>query len=120
MNENSLPAWARERLQHFIDAHLGRRLAIAELASMVGYSESYFYRAFRATFGSSPHAYVLTRRLERACQLMLATDDALSDIAIRCGLADQAHFTRLFRRAFDMPPGDWRRRERSRVALETV
>jgi AraC-like DNA-binding protein len=117
MNESHLPAWARERLQRFIDAHLHRRLAIAELASSIGYSESYFFRTFKATFGSTPHAYVLMRRLERACELMLGTDDALCDIAVRCGLADQAHFTRRFRQAFDAPPGQWRRRER---AADTV
>jgi len=115
VNERRLPPWARERLLRFIDAHIGRRLAIAELASSVGYSQSYFFRAFKASFGSSPHAYVLARRLERARELMLATDDSLSDIAIRCGLADQAHFTRRFRLAFDATPAQWRRRERSRV-----
>jgi AraC-like DNA-binding protein len=113
MTASRLPPWARERLQRFIDAHLGRRLAVSELASAIGYSESYFFRAFKASFGSTPHAYVLMRRLERACELMLATDDALCDIAVRCGLADQAHFTRRFRRAFDAPPGEWRRRERA-------
>jgi AraC-like DNA-binding protein len=118
MNTSHLPSWAQERVHRFIDAHLGRRLAIAELASTVGYSESYFFRAFKASFGSSPHAYVLTRRLERARELMLGTDDPLSDIAIRCGLADQAHFTRRFRLAFDATPGEWRRRERSRVPSE--
>jgi AraC-like DNA-binding protein len=80
MNESSLPDWAHQRLQRFIDAHLGRRLAIAELASAVGYSQSHFYKAFKASFGSTPHAYVLMRRLERARELMLATNDALSDI----------------------------------------
>jgi AraC family transcriptional regulator len=115
-----MPPWACERLLCFIDTHLGRRLAIAELASAVGYSESYFFRAFKATFGCSPHAYVLTRRLERAREMMLGTDDALSDIAIRCGLADQAHFTRRFRIAFDVTPGEWRRRERSRATSLAV
>ncbi|MET0935669.1 MAG: AraC family transcriptional regulator [Luteibacter sp.] len=113
MNDRHLPTWARDRLQRFIETHLDRRLAIAELASAIGYSQSYFFRAFKASFGMTPHAYVLDRRLERACRLMLATDDALSDIAVRCGLADQAHFTRRFRRAFDAPPGAWRRRERA-------
>jgi AraC-like DNA-binding protein len=117
MTESSLPCWARERLERFIETHLDRRLAISELASSIGYSESYFFRAFKASFGSTPHAYVLARRLERACLLMLDTDDALSDIAVRCGLADQAHFTRRFRRAFDAPPGEWRRRERAAFAV---
>jgi AraC-like DNA-binding protein len=117
MTDTRLPGWARERLQRFIEMHLDRRLAIAELASAIGYSESYFFRAFKATFGCTPHNYVLTRRLDRACALMLGTDDALSDIAIRCGLADQAHFTRRFRRVFDTPPGQWRRRERAAFAV---
>lgn len=119
MNGSGFPPWAIERLQSFIDTHLGRRITAMELASIVGYSESYFYRVFKASFGKSPRMYVLQRRLEHARALMLGTNDALCEIAARCGLADQAHFTRCFRRAYDATPGQWRRRERSRVALDS-
>ena len=59
--------------------------------------------------GDSPHEYIIRRRMERAQGLMLSTDKALSEIAAECGMADQAHFTRLFRRFVGESPGAWRR-----------
>jgi len=57
-----------------------------------------------------PHAYVIRQRIRRAQRLMLQTDDALSQIACLCGLTDQAHLTRLFRRMVGTTPKVWRNR----------
>jgi AraC-like DNA-binding protein len=54
--------------------------------------------------------HIVRLRLERAKQLMLTTRDPLSDIALRCGLADQAHLSKLFRRWTGETPNAWRRR----------
>jgi AraC family transcriptional regulator len=75
-------------------------------------STSYFFRAFKGSFGVPPHAYIIQRRMERAELLLSGTDEPLGQIAIACGLADQAHFTRLFRRAAGVPPGVGRRQLR--------
>jgi len=55
--------------------------------------------------GRAPHQYLLALRLERARRLLENTEASLSDIAQRAGFADQAHFTRLFKRAFGTTPG---------------
>ena len=72
-------------------------------------SPAHFSRAFRTSFGCSPLEYVTRRRMERAQGLMLSTDIPLSQIALDCGFADQAHFSRLFRRVVGESPRVWRR-----------
>jgi len=88
-----------------IDAALETRLTIETLAREVGLSPAHFARAFRESLGRAPHQYLLARRLERARRLLETTSATLSDIAQRTGFADQAHFTKLFKRAFGTTPG---------------
>ena len=100
-----LSSLAKRRVLELIDAGLDARLTIESLAQEVGLSAAHFARAFKQTLGRAPHQYLLGRRLERARQLIETTDASLSDIAQRTGFADQAHFTRLFKRAFGTTPG---------------
>lgn len=104
-----LAPWQLRRVLTHIEAHLGVPITTAELASLVRLSPFYFSRAFRRSFNDSPHAYVMRRRVERAQGMMLTTTAPLAQIALSCGLADQAHFTRLFRRFAGESPGRWRR-----------
>jgi AraC family transcriptional regulator len=104
--QGGLSAAARRRVLELIDAHLDARLTITRLAAEVGLSPAHFARAFKQTVGRAPHAYLLYLRLERARRLLEGPGETtLSDIAQRTGFADQAHFTRLFKRAFGITPG---------------
>jgi AraC family transcriptional regulator len=93
----------------FIDTNLESPLTTKDMASAANLSTFYFCRAFRVSFNITPHAYVMRRRIERAQGLMLQTDTSLGQIAMDCGLADQPHFNRLFRRLVGDSPGAWRR-----------
>lgn len=104
-----LPAWKMTRVMGFIDANLDRPIRIEEMASITKLSCSHFSRAFRSTAGEPPSAFVIRRRVERAEQLILLTDKPLSQIALDCGMADQSHLTKLFRRCYGMSPGKWRK-----------
>lgn len=104
-----LAPWQANRVKAYIAANLGDAITVDDLAALAGLSASYFSRAFRATFGETPYAHVLRQRIDRACHLMLAGDEPLSQIAVACGLADQSHFTRLFRRFRGTTPHAWRR-----------
>src|SRR5215471_15034228 len=104
-----LAAWQRRRLTTYIDAHLTGRIRIEELADLLNLSESHFSRAFRCAFGTSAHEYLTRRRIEVAQSLMLTTREPLCAIALRCGLSDQSHFTRVFRRIVGETPYAWRR-----------
>jgi AraC-like DNA-binding protein len=110
-----LAPWQVGRVAAFIDAHLDRAIQIRELAVLTRLTVGYFSRAFRGSFGAPPRAYVTQRRIDFACHLMLTTDAPLSRIALDCGLADQAHFSKVFSRAYGIPPGAWRRARRGSV-----
>jgi AraC-like DNA-binding protein len=93
----------------YIEAHLDSKIGAADLAGLAKLSIFYFCRAFRASFGEPPHTYVMRRRVERAQGMMLQTNSSLAQIAIECGLADQAHLNKSFRRFVGESPGAWRR-----------
>jgi AraC family transcriptional regulator len=101
----------------FIETNLESPLTTKDLASAANLSTFHFCRAFRVSFNMTPHAYVMRRRIERAQGLMLQTDTSLGQIAMDCGLADQAHFNRLFRRLVGDSPGAWRRARKMAPAL---
>jgi AraC family transcriptional regulator len=104
-----LVPWKARVIKRYIEQHLEEGLRNRELAAVVGLSESYFCRAFKETFGDTPHRYIVRRRIEHARELLLTTDVSLGQIGIDCGLADQAHFCRLFRRFHGESPGSFRR-----------
>lgn len=105
-----LAPWQVARVVRFIDANLSQKIGVGDFAAIARLSPGHFGRAFRASVGESPYAYVIRRRIEHAQDLVLRTDKPLAQIALDCGLADQAHMTRLFRRFVGMSPGAWRRR----------
>lgn len=104
-----LSPWQIRKVTSHVEAHLDRSIRNEDLAAIVRLNPSHFGRAFRNSFGEPPHEYVIRRRVERAQGLMLSTDASLSDIALDCGLADQSHLTRLFRRIVGESPRAWRR-----------
>jgi AraC family transcriptional regulator len=104
-----LSPWQIRKVTSFIEANLDRSIRNDELAGLARLNTSHFGRAFRNSFGEPPHEYVIRRRVERAQGLMLSTNAPLSEIALDCGLADQSHLTRLFRRMVGQSPRDWRR-----------
>ena len=108
-------AWQKRRVTVYIDTHLAGRIRIEELARLLNLSESHFSRAFRCAFGTSAHDYLTRRRIEMAQGLMLTTAETLCAIALRCGLSDQSHFTRLFRRVVGETPYAWRRARRGEI-----
>lgn len=85
---------------------------LAALAEAAGYSRAHFVRLFRRTTGTSPHRYVLRRRLERARHLIVTTTLPLAEVASAVGLASQSHLNSAFVRHYGCTPGDARRGSR--------
>jgi AraC family transcriptional regulator len=102
------------KVRNYIDSHITGPVLVADLCVLIQRSEAHFSRSFKRTFGESPHSFVVRRRVELAAQYMLTTNAALSDIALRCGFADQAHLCKQFRQAAGQTPAAWRRAQRSR------
>jgi len=98
------------RVRDYIDAHLGNRLTVAQLAAQAGLSPSHFLRAFRQTTGLPPHQYVLSLRLAKARQLVLDARQPLDGVARACGFSSHSHLTAAMRRAWGVTPSALRSR----------
>jgi AraC-like DNA-binding protein len=98
---------AMERARQFLDAEKTRVVHATELESITGLTRYDVARQFRTMFGTSPHRYLLMRRLELTRE-RIHQGDALVDVALGTGFADQAHFTRAFRSAFGLTPARYR------------
>ncbi|HSH48537.1 MAG TPA: AraC family transcriptional regulator [Halomonas sp.] len=96
-----------------VRANLSHPWRIAELAAHCHLAEASFSRQFRALMGVSPYAWLVGERLQRARRLMLTTNALLTEVALACGFADAAHFSRVFREHHDASPRSWRNRHAS-------
>ena len=104
-----LAGWQIARVRSFIDRNLHRTIHASDLSAVARRSTAHFSRSFKQAFGEPPHAYIVRRRLEEACHLMLTSQASLSEIALTVGFSDQAHLSKLFRHAFGQSPANWRR-----------
>ena len=101
-------AWQSRRLAAHVDANLAGKIVIKDLAASLHISVGHFCRAFKCTFGVPARIWIRRRRIEVAQGLMLTTEASLSEIALSCGMSDQSHFTRSFRRIVGESPSSWR------------
>lgn len=102
------PARHLLRAKDLADARYFEPLSVAEMAHAAGLSRAHFSREFRRAFGESPHAYLLTRRLERAAALLRDTDRSVADIGFSVGLQSIGSFTTSFTRTFGRSPTAYR------------
>src|SRR5947207_7893179 len=102
------PARHLLRAKDLADARYFEPLGVDELARAAGLSRAHFSREFHRAFGESPHAYLLTRRLERAAALLRTTDRSVADICLSVGLQSVGSFTTSFTRTFRTSPTAYR------------
>src|SRR5215469_7248145 len=105
---NVPPARHLVRAKDLADARYFEPLGVEDLARAAGLSRAHFSREFRRTFGEAPHAYLLTRRLERAAALLRNTDHSVADICSSVGLSSVGSFTTSFKRMFGQTPTSYR------------
>ncbi len=102
------PARHLVRAKDLADARYSERLTVSDMARAAGLSRAHFSREFRRTFGESPHAYLLTRRLERAAALLRNTDHSVAEICFSVGLSSVGSFTSSFTRTYGCSPTTYR------------
>jgi len=103
-----LPPHALRRVCEFIEAHVAENISIQVLATIAGLSMYHFARAFKQSKGLTPHSYLVQCRVQRAQDLLAATDLPLSEVALASGFADQSHCARRFREHVGVTPGHYR------------
>jgi len=113
------PARHLLRAKDLVDARYREPLPVRRLASAAHLSAAHFSREFHRTFGEPPHQYLLTRRLERAAELLRNTEWSVAEICVEVGLQGLGSFTTSFGRAFGLSPTAYRAahppRERARI-----
>ena len=102
------PARHLLRAKDLADARYAEPLDVDDLARAAGLSRAHFSREFRRTFGESPHAYLLTRRLERAAAMLRTTDHSVAEICFSVGLQSVGSFTTSFTRTYGKSPTAYR------------
>jgi len=115
---HGLAPWQVRKVRAFIDASLDSKIRLQDCASQTRLSANHFSRAFKATFGTTVLDYIHRRRVERSQQLMLTSEQPLSQIALSCGFADQAHYCRVFRAVVGLSPNVWRRQNMREAAVD--
>jgi AraC family transcriptional regulator len=101
------PAQVR-RMMDYIESRLHEQLSLETLAAVAGMGVWTFTRHFRESFGRTPHAYIIERRIDRARRLLVEGSLPIKEVASVCGFADQAHMTRLFRAHLHTTPATLR------------
>src|SRR5262245_3633193 len=102
------PARHLLRARDLADARYADPLDVDDLARAAGLSRAHFSREFRREFGVSPHAYLLTRRLERAAALLRTTDRSVTEVCLDVGLQSVGSFITSFKRAYGQTPTAYR------------
>jgi AraC-like DNA-binding protein len=102
------PARHLLRAKDLADARYFEPLNVEQMARAAGLSRAHFSREFRRAFGESPHAYLLTRRLERAAALLRTTDNSVAEVCLAVGLQGIGSFTTSFKRAYGVTPTAYR------------
>lgn len=107
-----LEPWQLRIAEETMLARIEQRLPISVVAQRCGISAVHFSRAFRRTTSETPHRWLMRRRLEKACALLVSTDETIADIALACGFSDQSHLTRTFSLLIGTTPASWRALQR--------
>jgi len=96
------------RAKDLADARYSEQLGVDDLARCAGLSRAHFSREFHRAFGEPPHAYLLTRRLERAAALLRTTDRSVAEICFAVGLQSVGSFTTSFTSTYGISPTAYR------------
>jgi AraC family transcriptional regulator len=107
-----LAPWQKRRVIDLFREHLDGSIRLSTLARQCGLSVSHFARAFRQSFGTPPHHYLVRQRVESAKLMLSGTNRALSEVAQHAGFSDQPSFSRTFKAMVGITPGQWRRQTR--------
>ncbi|RYG71087.1 AraC family transcriptional regulator [bacterium] len=95
---------AQRQVLEYVQDNLGDNVSLDGMAGAVGLSRYHFLRAFKVTFGLTPHQYVITQRVEKAKKFIRQNRFSLREISQLCGFGDQSHMTRQFHRLEGVTP----------------
>ncbi|MGA2125295.1 MAG: AraC family transcriptional regulator [Xanthobacteraceae bacterium] len=104
-----LAAWQQRVVAAYIDEHFAEPISLAALAQLARLSPYYFCRAFKQSFGLTPHRYHTGRRIERAKALLAKPAPSVTDIGFTVGFSQTSSFTAAFHKATGLTPTAYHR-----------
>ena len=99
----------QKRVSRYIKDNLEQKILLTDLAAIAGLSQHHFARAFKQSFGASPHQYLIQTRIVRAQQLLRNTEMEIKEVAIACGFSNQSHLHRHFKKQTGITPRQFSR-----------
>ena len=99
-----------EQARQYMQQHFREQISIQALAESLGISRSHLYNQFKAAIEQSPKEYLMSLRLKSACTQLIKGEQSLDQIAVNCGLGDKGYLSRVFKRYYNMSPGEYRQR----------
>ena len=105
-----------DRVLQLIDQRFHEPLRVEDLGRHACLSPFHFARMFKVSVGQAPHAYLTTKRMQHARDLLGGSTVPIAEVARRVGFRTQAHFSGVFRKQVGMTPGQYRREHRNEAA----
>jgi len=109
-----LPLWRLRRVEEFVEANLEEDIGVGDLAAAADLSVRHFSRSFFRELGTTPHKWLMKRRLEHACKLLVSSSQCIGDIARHSGFSSQSHLTTLMKQNYGTTPNRYRDLHRGR------
>ena len=106
-NRGTLARWQERRAAEILAARLDGSVSIATLAEACNLSRGHFIKAFKESFGRTPHRWLMDYRTSKA-KVLLLRGVPTAEVALVCGFADQSHLSRVFRAATGATPGQFK------------
>ncbi|WP_186307827.1 helix-turn-helix domain-containing protein [Paraburkholderia sp. BCC1884] len=113
ISSGSLPIWRQRRVLEFIDGNMCKKISLADMAGQAGLSRMHFASQFKRATGTTPHLFLLQKRVEKAKDLLLDQNLSIQDVAFDVGFGSQSHFTVVFRKLTGITPTHWRAQNRT-------
>ncbi|MEO3388782.1 AraC family transcriptional regulator [Mesorhizobium sp. CAU 1741] len=103
-----LPLWRLRRVEEFVEAHLQEDIGVKDLAKAADLSARHFTRSFFRELGTTPHKWLMKRRLEHACKMLVYSSQTIADVARNSGFASQSHLTYQMKQICGTTPNRYR------------
>jgi AraC family transcriptional regulator len=104
-----LAGWQKKKVADYIEEHLNESISLQELSAIAQLSPYHFARAFKQSFGTPPHRYHMSRRMDRAKAMLEVPARTVTEVGLMLGFAETSSFTTSFRRSVGVTPSDYRR-----------
>ena len=96
----------------FIENYYMKNITVEDMAANLNLSRSYFSKLFKKITQKSPQEFLITYRINKACELLRSTDMTIAEISQHVGYSNQFHFTRAFKNIMNVSPNEWRKRNK--------